>query len=91
MEGKKAGVHLHLQNVCGGLTYSVPLFGVVGVDVGESDVFLLRAFFVTRFSLHVVANHQLVDHHANDGAEERGENGHKEPAVSRPEEQEGKE
>ena len=63
------------------------VFGVfVGGDVSESDVLLLRALLVAYFPLHVEADHQLVDHHTDDGAEERGENGHQEPAFSSPEE-----
>lgn len=59
---------------------------VVDGDVGESDVLLLCAHPVTYFSLLVEADHQLVDHHADEGAEERGQDGHQEPAVSDTEE-----
>lgn len=65
------------------------LFGVgvvVGGDVGESDILLLCALLVTYFSLHMEANHQLVDYHTDNGAKEWGKNGHQEPAVSNPEE-----
>lgn len=31
------------------------------------------------------ANHELVDHHTNDGAKEWGKNGHQKPAISSPE------
>ncbi|TNN67016.1 hypothetical protein EYF80_022789 [Liparis tanakae] len=43
-----------------------------------------EAILVAHFSLHVEADHQLVDDHADDGAEERGEHRHQEPAVSHP-------
>lgn len=63
------------------------IFGFVIVgDVGESDILLLCALLVTYFSLHMEADHQLVNYHADDGAKERGEKGHQEPAVSNPEE-----
>lgn len=32
------------------------------------------------------ANHYLVDDHTNEGAKERGKNGHQEPAFSSPKE-----
>lgn len=71
------------------LTRSVHFFGslfVVGGDVGESDILLLCALLVAYFSLHMEANHHLVDYHTDDGAKEWGENRHQEPAVSNPEE-----
>jgi len=57
---------------------------VVAGDVGELDALLLEALLVAHFSLHVDADHHLVDYHADDGAKERGENRHQEPAVSSP-------
>lgn len=61
------------------------MFGVfVGRDIGEVQVLLLSAFIVARLSLHVEAHHQLVDDHADDGAQERCEGGHQEPAISSP-------
>lgn len=94
---KNVGVCQYLQNVhvlkcvakC--LTQSVHFFGspfgiVVGADIGEADILLLCALLVAYFSLHVEANHQLVDHHTDDGAKEWGTNGHQEPAASSPEE-----
>lgn len=71
------------------MTHSVHFFGcvfgvLVGGDVSESDILLLCALLVAHFSLHVEANHHLVDHHTDDGAKERGKDGHQEPAVSSP-------
>lgn len=61
------------------------MFGVfAGRDIGEVEVLLLSALFVAHLSLHVEAHHQLVDDHANDGAQERCKGGHQEPAVSNP-------
>lgn len=61
------------------------MFGVfAGRDIGEVEVLLLSALFVAHLSLHVEAHHQLVDDHANDGAQERCKGGHQEPAVSSP-------
>lgn len=61
------------------------MFGVfVGRDIGEVEVLLLLDLFVAHLSLHVEAHHQLVDDHANDGAQERCKGGHQEPAVSSP-------
>lgn len=70
---------------------SVRLFAVLGVvvvggDVGESHILQLRAglVLVALLSFHVEADHQLVDHHANDGAEERSKDRHQEPTFSGP-------
>lgn len=61
------------------------MFGVfLGRDIGEVEVLLLLALFVAHLSLHVEAHHQLVDDHANDGAQEGCKGGHQEPAVSSP-------
>lgn len=64
---------------------SEDLFGVFGVfrrNAGEADVLCLPHVPVAHLSLHVEAHHQLVDHHANDGAQEWCKSGHQEPAVS---------
>lgn len=66
---------------------SEDLFGVLGAvvrgDTGEAEVLLLLPGVpVAHLSLHVEAHHQLVDDHANDGAQERGKSGHQEPAIS---------
>lgn len=68
---------------------SVHLFAVLGVvivGVGEPHILQLCAalVLVALLSFHVEADHQLVDHHANDGAKERSEDRHQEPTVSRP-------
>lgn len=61
------------------------MFGIfVGRDIGEVEVLLLSALLVARLSLHVEAHHQLVDDHADDGAQERCKGGHQEPAFSSP-------
>lgn len=70
-------------------TLSVHLFAIWGVfivggDVGESHILGLCIFLVALVSLHMEANHQLVDNHTDDGAEERGKDGHQEPTVSSP-------
>lgn len=70
-------------------TLSVHLFAIFGVfivggDVGESHILWLCIFLVALLSLHMEANHQLVDNHTDDGAEERGKDGHQEPTVSSP-------
>lgn len=63
------------------------VFGVViAGDIGESDILLLCALSIACFSLHMETNHQLVDHHTNDGAKEWGKNWNQEPAISSPEE-----
>lgn len=59
---------------------------LVGGDIGQSNILLLRALPVTYFSLYVETNHHLVDHHTDDGAKEWGKNGHQEPAISNTEE-----
>lgn len=65
---------------------SEDLFGVFGVlvrgNVGEAYILPLPDVLVARLTLHVEAHHQLVDDHANDGAQERCKNGHQEPAIS---------
>lgn len=68
---------------------SVHLFAVLGIvvvggDVGESHILRFGAVLVlvAFLSLHVEADHQLVDDHANDGAKERSEDRHQEPTVS---------
>lgn len=71
-------------------TRSLHFFGaffgvVVGGDISEPHVLLCFLLLVAHLSLHMEADHQLVDHHTDDGAEERGEDGHQEPAVSSPE------
>lgn len=88
---KNAVVCEYLQNVSlkSLRTLSVHLFAiwgvfVVGRDVGESHVLWLGIFLVALLSLHVEANHQLVDDDTDDGAEERGKDGHQEPTVSSP-------
>lgn len=63
------------------------MFGVFGVvvrrDVGEAKVLLLLSdVLVAHLSLHVEAHHQLVDDHANDGAQEWCKSGYQEPATS---------
>lgn len=70
---------------------SVHLFAILGVvvvvgDVGEPHILQLCAGIplVACLSFHVEADHQLVDHHANDGAKERSKDRHQEPTVSRP-------
>lgn len=68
---------------------SVHLFAVLGVfivggDVGESHILRLCVVLVALLSLHVEADHQLVDHYANDGAKERSKDRHQEPTVSSP-------
>lgn len=67
-------------------TTSEDLFGVFGVatrrDVGEAYVLPLPNVLVAHLSLQVEAHHQLVDGHANNGAQERCKNGHQEPAIS---------
>lgn len=56
---------------------------VVSGDVGEPHVLLrLGVPAITYFSLLVEADHHLVDDHADEGAEEGGENRHQEPTVS---------
>lgn len=59
------------------------LFGVVGVDVGESHIFWLGVLPQMCFYLHTEANHELVDKHPNDGANKWDNKGHQEPAVSK--------
>lgn len=88
---KNAVVCEYLQNVSlkSLRTLSVHLFAIFGVfvvggDVGESHILRLCVFPVALLSLHVEANHQLVDNHPDDGAEERGKDGHQEPTVSSP-------
>lgn len=92
---ERKNVEVYLQNVhsvygstC--VTHSVHffggLFGIVCVDTGESDVFFFCAYFVTHFSLNVEADHQLVDDHSNEGADEWGKNRHQEPTISNPKE-----
>ena len=55
---------------------------VVRRDAGEAYVLLLPQVLVEGLSLSVEAHHQLVDHRANDGAQERCQSGHQEPAIS---------
>lgn len=84
--------HVFLCALEGLRTHSVCLFGffgilggIVGADVGEPDALLLCVLLIAYFTFHVEADHHLVDHHANDGAQEWGKNGHQEPALSNPE------
>lgn len=98
LEGKMLMLGHYLQNmhefksvVKRLITHSVHFLGglfgvVVAGDIGESDVLLRCALLVTYFSLHVEADHDLVDHCTDDGTEERGENGNQEPTISSPEE-----
>ena len=60
-------------------------WAVATADISEAHVLLVCSFLISHLSLHMEANHQLVDHHANNSAEERGKNGHQEPALPSPE------
>lgn len=97
LQGENAVVCKYLQNVSlkSLRTFSVHLFAIfrvfiVGGDVGESHILRLCIFPVALLSLHMEANHQLVDNHTDDGAEERGKDGHQEPTVSSPKKLGGK-
>lgn len=73
------------------LKQSVHVFGfLIGFlifgDISECDTLLQLAFKVTRFSFHVEANHQLVDHHTHDGSKEWGTDRNQEPPISNSEE-----
>lgn len=94
---ENAGLSQYLQNACFrvcsliSLTPLVHFFGslfrvFVGGNIGESDILRLLPIPVTYFSLYMEANHQLVDHHTDDGTKEWGKNWHQEPPFSSTEE-----